>query len=117
LLGDAHPRQISARLAQLIAQPREFLFFGEKLPARFYPLFWRYDLMIGHAHFSNRDLSSSFTISCSVPIGRPAAKAARFGPTILTASYHYLDLVPKGRDEAGLPHKMAWVRLRDQYGS
>jgi predicted dithiol-disulfide oxidoreductase (DUF899 family) len=28
-----------------------------------------------------------------------------------------LDLVPKGRDEAGLPHTMAWVRLHDQYGS
>jgi hypothetical protein len=29
--------------------------------------------------------SSSSTISCSVPIGRTVAKAARFGPTILTA--------------------------------
>jgi predicted dithiol-disulfide oxidoreductase (DUF899 family) len=30
--------------------------------------------------------------------------------------FQLLDLVPKGRDEAGLPHPMAWVRLRDQYG-
>jgi predicted dithiol-disulfide oxidoreductase (DUF899 family) len=36
---------------------------------------------------------------------------------MLNTAYHYLDLVPKGRDEAGLPHTMAWVRLHDQYGS
>jgi predicted dithiol-disulfide oxidoreductase (DUF899 family) len=39
------------------------------------------------------------------------------GLDMMNAAYHYLDLVPKGRDEAGLPHAMAWVRLRDQYGS
>jgi predicted dithiol-disulfide oxidoreductase (DUF899 family) len=39
------------------------------------------------------------------------------GLDMLNTAYHYLDLVPKGRDEAGLPYTMAWVRLRDQYGS
>jgi predicted dithiol-disulfide oxidoreductase (DUF899 family) len=39
------------------------------------------------------------------------------GLDMLNTAYHYLDLVPKGRDEAGLPHKSAWVRLRDEYGS
>ena len=39
------------------------------------------------------------------------------GLDTLNTAYHYLDLVPKGRDEAGLPDKMAWVRLRDKYGS
>jgi predicted dithiol-disulfide oxidoreductase (DUF899 family) len=39
------------------------------------------------------------------------------GLDMLNTAYHYLDLVPKGRNEAGLPHAMAWVRLRDQYGS
>ena len=33
----------------------------------------------------------------------------------LIGAYHYLDLVPKGRDEAGLPHGMAWVRHHDRY--
>jgi predicted dithiol-disulfide oxidoreductase (DUF899 family) len=37
------------------------------------------------------------------------------GLDMMNTAYHYLDLVPKGRDEAGLPHAMAWVRLRDQY--
>jgi predicted dithiol-disulfide oxidoreductase (DUF899 family) len=39
------------------------------------------------------------------------------GLDMLNAAYHYLDLVPKGRDEAGLSFPMAWVRLRDQYRS
>lgn len=39
------------------------------------------------------------------------------GLDMLNAAYHYLDLVPNGRDEAGLSYPMAWVRLHDQYGS
>jgi len=39
------------------------------------------------------------------------------GLDMMNAAYHYLDLVPKGRDEAGLPYGMAWLRLRDQYGT
>jgi len=39
------------------------------------------------------------------------------GLDMLNTAYHYLDLVPKGRDEAGLPATMAWVRLRDEYGA
>jgi predicted dithiol-disulfide oxidoreductase (DUF899 family) len=31
-------------------------------------------------------------------------------------TYNYLDLVPKGRDEDGLPFTMAWVRHHDRYG-
>jgi predicted dithiol-disulfide oxidoreductase (DUF899 family) len=30
-------------------------------------------------------------------------------------AYQLLDLVPKGRDEAGLAHPMAWVRRHDRY--
>ena len=30
-------------------------------------------------------------------------------------TYQYLDLVPKGRDEADLPFTMAWIRLHDSY--
>ena len=32
------------------------------------------------------------------------------------AAYQLLDLVPKGRDEAGLAFPMAWVRRHDEYG-
>jgi predicted dithiol-disulfide oxidoreductase (DUF899 family) len=37
------------------------------------------------------------------------------GLDMLNGAYHYLDIVPKGRDEAGLKHPMAWVRLHDEY--
>jgi predicted dithiol-disulfide oxidoreductase (DUF899 family) len=37
------------------------------------------------------------------------------GIDILNTAYNYLDLVPKGRDEQGLPSPMAWVRRHDEY--
>lgn len=37
------------------------------------------------------------------------------GLDMMNAAYQYLDLVPKGRDEEGLSHTMAWVRYRDRY--
>jgi predicted dithiol-disulfide oxidoreductase (DUF899 family) len=37
------------------------------------------------------------------------------GLDMLNGTYHYLDLVPKGRDEAELPYTMAWLRLHDEY--
>lgn len=38
------------------------------------------------------------------------------GLDMLMLTYHYLDLVPKGRDEAGqTPHPQAWVRRHDEY--
>ena len=38
------------------------------------------------------------------------------GLDVLVGAYNYLDLAPKGRDEAGLPWTMAWVRHHDRYG-
>lgn len=38
------------------------------------------------------------------------------GLDILLPTYNFLDLTPKGRDEDGLPHPMAWVRHHDRYG-
>ena len=37
------------------------------------------------------------------------------GLDILVGTYNFLDLVPKGRDEDGLAHTMAWVRHHDRY--
>ncbi len=37
------------------------------------------------------------------------------GIDILNTAYHYLDLVPKGRDEDGLKSPQAWVRYHDEY--
>ena len=37
------------------------------------------------------------------------------GLDMFITAYHYLDMVPKGRDENDLPYTMEWVRLRDEY--
>jgi predicted dithiol-disulfide oxidoreductase (DUF899 family) len=37
------------------------------------------------------------------------------GLDILIGAYNWLDMAPKGRDEEGLKHGMAWVRHHDKY--
>lgn len=37
------------------------------------------------------------------------------GLDMFLTAYHYLDIVPKGRDEAQLSFSMEWVRLHDAY--
>ncbi len=37
------------------------------------------------------------------------------GLDALNPTYQLLDLTPKGRNEAGLPWPMAWLKLKDQY--
>jgi predicted dithiol-disulfide oxidoreductase (DUF899 family) len=37
------------------------------------------------------------------------------GLDMFNSAYHYLDIVPKGRDEEKLKYHMDWVRLRDEY--
>jgi predicted dithiol-disulfide oxidoreductase (DUF899 family) len=38
------------------------------------------------------------------------------GVDMLNGAYHYIDLTPKGRDEAELEFTQAWVRRHDEYG-
>ena len=37
------------------------------------------------------------------------------GLDMLIGTYNFLDLAPKGRNEAGLPYTMSWVRHHDRY--
>jgi predicted dithiol-disulfide oxidoreductase (DUF899 family) len=37
------------------------------------------------------------------------------GLDMMNTAYHYLDLAPKGRDEAALESTVAWVRYHDKY--
>jgi predicted dithiol-disulfide oxidoreductase (DUF899 family) len=37
------------------------------------------------------------------------------GLDMFNGAYHYLDIVPNGRDEEKLKYHMDWVRLRDEY--
>jgi predicted dithiol-disulfide oxidoreductase (DUF899 family) len=39
------------------------------------------------------------------------------GLDMLNVAYHYLDLVPKGRDEDHLSFTMQWLRRHDEYGA
>ncbi|HLW69642.1 MAG TPA: thioredoxin family protein [Candidatus Binataceae bacterium] len=39
------------------------------------------------------------------------------GVETINGAYHWLDLMPKGRDEAGLTFAQSWVRHHDRYGS
>lgn len=37
------------------------------------------------------------------------------GLDMLNGAYHYMDLLPKGRDEGDLDYSMSWLRRRDEY--
>lgn len=37
------------------------------------------------------------------------------GLDMLNGAYHYMDILPKGRDEGGLDYPMAWVKRHDVY--
>jgi predicted dithiol-disulfide oxidoreductase (DUF899 family) len=74
-------------------------------------------------NYAKNDMSMSDLAGISVFFKNPRGEVfhtyscyAR-GLDMMNTAYHYLDLVPKGRDEAGLAHTMAWVRFRDQYGT
>lgn len=59
-------------------------------------------------------------VFCKDPGGRVFHTYSTYGRGLdmLMLNYHYLDLVPKGRDEVGLkPHAQAWVRRHDEYGN
>lgn len=58
---------------------------------------------------------SVFAKDASGAVFHTYSSYARGGEALLGV-YHLLDMVPKGRDEAGLPWPMAWVRHHDRYG-
>jgi predicted dithiol-disulfide oxidoreductase (DUF899 family) len=59
---------------------------------------------------------SVFAKDASGAVFHTYSSYARGGEPFIGA-YHFLDMVPKGRDEAGLPWPMAWVRHHDRYGA
>jgi len=38
------------------------------------------------------------------------------GLDMFIVAYHFLDIVPKGRDESGFTYGMEWLRHHDRYG-
>jgi predicted dithiol-disulfide oxidoreductase (DUF899 family) len=57
---------------------------------------------------------SVFTRSKAGEVFRTYSTYSRGLDTII-GTYQLLDLVPKGRDEAGLPFTMSWVKRHDEY--
>ena len=58
--------------------------------------------------------SAYFTKTLQVTCFTPIQSYAR-GIDMLNVAYHYLDIVPKGRDEAGHEFPQFWVRRDDEY--
>lgn len=83
------------------------------------------DLAIGEVDYNFRRHKTSMTDLPGISVFHRDADDAVFrtyscyarGVDMLNVAYHYLDLVPKGRDEDGLAHSMKWVRFHDEYGT
>jgi predicted dithiol-disulfide oxidoreductase (DUF899 family) len=57
------------------------------------------------------------SVFCKNPAGKVFHTYSSYGRGLdmLIGAYNFLDLAPKGRDEAGLRYGMAWVRHHDKY--
>jgi predicted dithiol-disulfide oxidoreductase (DUF899 family) len=62
----------------------------------------------------NAPASASSTRAQLAPFYHTYSTYAR-GLDMMNGAYHYLDLVPKGRDEVGLKYPMEWPRWHDRY--
>ncbi len=73
-------------------------------------------------NYNLEDMNSSEREGVSVFYKDPAGRvfhtysAYARGIDMLNVAYHYLDLVPKGRDEVGHEFPQFWVRRHDEYG-
>ena len=75
--------------------------------------FYNYNLQ--DTHSSEREGVSVFYKDPADHMYHTYSAYAR-GIDMLNVAYHYLDLVPKGRDEAGHEFPQFWVRRHDEYG-
>lgn len=76
------------------------------------------ELVYNYAPFAGKnDDMPGFSIFKKDADGRVFHTYSTFGRGIevANATYQLLDMVPKGRDEQGLPYDMAWVRHHDAY--
>jgi predicted dithiol-disulfide oxidoreductase (DUF899 family) len=97
--------------------------FGSDFNRDFNVSFTQDELATGKAHYNYSDGSfprdeapgvSVFFNNGADDIFHTYSAYAR-GLDLLIGAYNFLDLAPKGRDEAELPRTMAWVRHHDRY--
>jgi predicted dithiol-disulfide oxidoreductase (DUF899 family) len=72
-----------------------------------------YNYAVGDPHDAEREGMSVFFKDASGSVLHTYSTYAR-GIDTLNVAYHFLDLVPKGRDEGG--RAQYWVKRRDEYG-
>ncbi len=75
-------------------------------------VYYNYEMMAFPA--TERPGLSVFSKDASGHVFHTYSSYAR-GLDMFIGTYHFLDTVPKGRDEADLKHSMAWVRHHDKY--
>jgi predicted dithiol-disulfide oxidoreductase (DUF899 family) len=73
-----------------------------------------YNFKVQDPGFSDREGVSVFVKGPRGAVFHTYSAYAR-GIDMLNTAYHYLDLVPKGRDEAGHAFSQFWVRRHDEY--
>jgi len=82
------------------------------------------ELAAGEITYNYAPMKTSMTELPGISVFYRGASGAVFhtyscyarGLDMMNGAYHYLDLVPKGRDEEGMRPHMQWVRLHDSYG-
>lgn len=132
---------LKARDVSFVAVSRAPLAILEKFKKR---MGWTFPWVSSHGNDFNRDYQASFTAD-EVKGGKayynyqaqgfPSTEAPgasvfykdpdgavfhtysvyQRGLDMFITAYHYLDIVPKGRDEGELAYSMAWVRRHDEY--
>jgi len=76
---------------------------------------------LAHYNYEDTEFPSDERPGTSVFFKNPAGEIFHTyssygrGLDILIGAYNFLDIAPKGRDEAGLSYGMAWVRHHDKY--
>ncbi len=74
----------------------------------------RYNYEMTHFPSEEGPGASAFYLDPGGAIYHTYSTYAR-GLDILVGTYNFLDIAPKGRDEQGLAHTLAWVRHHDKY--
>ena len=96
--------------------------YGNDFNYDFHVSFTKEELAKGKVHY-NYDLVEGYDELPGLSVFYKDPSGAVFhtysayarGLDMLIGAYNYLDLAPKGRDEAALPWTMAWVRHHDRY--
>ena len=96
---------------------------GNDFNRDFHVTFTPEELAAGEATYNYAPAKMSLTELPGISVFYRNASGAVFhtyscyarGLDMMNGAYHYLDLVPKGRDEPGPAPHMRWVRLHDSY--